>query len=254
VSLALVVRPSDRFVPDVATRLVDAVRRAPALRVCLPTGATPTPVYAEAVEAGLDLSAATVVLLDEFGGLPPDDPARCDVALRRDLLDRLPCPPARLERLDPDADDLDTEVARFDAAVADGGLGLTVLGLGANGHLGLNEPGTQPDAPTRRVDLHATTAAGAGRYGATRPPTFGLTLGMDRILASREIWLVVSGGHKAAILRETLTGPIEAAVPATFLRRHANVTVFADSDAATELGGGPSTEADRTRAPVLGWS
>lgn len=250
-SLAFVVRPADRFADDVASTLLDRVATRPSLRLCLPTGSTPAPAYAAAAARGLDLSEATVVLLDEFGGLPPGDPARCDVAIERDLLGRLPRRPAAYVRLDPDVDDVDAEVARFDAEVAAGGLDLVLLGLGANGHLGLNEPGSEVTAPTRRVALDQGTASGALTYGASTAPSWGMTLGMDRIMAAREVWLLVTGEHKAAVLREVLTGPIGASVPASWLRQHPSVTVVADQPAASALDGSPLPGArSRAHAPA----
>jgi glucosamine-6-phosphate deaminase len=115
-------------------------------------------------------------------------------------------------------------------------LGLVLLGLGANGHVGFNEPGTQPDSPTRIVTLAATSrAASTARYGATSEPSRGITIGMDRILAAAEVWLLVTGGHKAAILRSTLREPESLDCPASYLRRHAKLTVFADEEAAALL-------------------
>lgn len=110
-----------------------------------------------------------------------------------------------------------------------------MLGLGGNGHLGLNEPGTTPDSRTRAVALAAATTEAASRYGVGARPVGGLTLGLHRILSSDEIWLLVSGPRKAEILAQTVKGPVTSNTPASFLRNHANVTVFADQAAAANL-------------------
>jgi glucosamine-6-phosphate deaminase len=232
--------PDERWPRTVAARWAEFLRAQPTLRQCLPTGNTPAPVYAELVAATargeVGFARCEVFLLDEFGGLPRGHPARCDTALRRMLIDHVDLPEERFHRLDPDAADLDAECRRFAGEVADGGLDLVVLGLGANGHVGLNEPGSGRDAPTRRVELHPTTADGAAAYGATDiTPTWGLTLGLDAILAAREVWLLVTGAAKADVLARALSGPIGPELPASFLREHPSARVLTDDAAAERL-------------------
>ncbi len=154
-------------------------------------------------------------------GLPPGDPARCDTRLRAQLLDRLPVPPAVVHTIEVDAPDLDVAVARHAAAASD--LDLVVLGLGMNGHVGFNEPGSRPDSPTRIVRLAASSRQAAmARYGASRVPSAGITVGMDLILGAREVWLLVTGERKAQVLRRALRDPVGPDCPASFLRGHAN--------------------------------
>jgi len=224
--------PGRAWAESVGDGLVAQVGAVPDLLLCLPTGTTPRALYHH-VAPRLDLSRATVVQLDEFGGLPVGDPARCDTMLAVDLLDRLERPPARVLRLDPDGDDPDAQCRAMDDAIASG-LDLTLLGLGTNGHVALNEPG-DADRGVRRVALSPSTADGALAYGASRRPEWGLTLGLDAIMASREIWLLVTGAHKAAILARALEGPVGIEVPASLLRDHPGLVVLADTDAAAHL-------------------
>jgi glucosamine-6-phosphate deaminase len=105
-----------------------------------------------------------------------------------------------------------------------------------NGHVGLNEPGSGPDSPTRVVGTAAATQEAAlRRYGAGRAPVTGITLGMDRLLAAGEIWLLVTGSRKADILARALNGPEGDDCPASFLRRHPRLWVIADEGAAARL-------------------
>lgn len=216
-----------------ARRWIDYMIEHPAARLCLPTGETPRPVYARS-STELDLSSATVFLLDEFD-LPRGSAGRCDTMLRRDLLASLSAPPAVFHRLDVNAPDQVAECARYDATIGNGGLNLTLLGLGGNGHLGLNEPGSSADSPTRAVDLARATTRAAIRYDPEARPVRGITIGLQRILDSDEIWLLVTGSHKAAILERMLEGPIGSDLPASYLRDHPNVTVLADESAAAGL-------------------
>ena len=219
----------------VAGVLAARLAARPALRVCLPTGDTPVPVYdalvALAVGGACSFAGATVVLLDEWIGLAPGDPARCDTRIRAQLIDRLPVPPAALQVIDADDPSPEAAAARHDEAARN--LDLVVLGLGANGHVGFNEPGSMPDSPTRMLPLTgASREAARARYRSPSVPTAGITVGMDRILAAREVWLLVTGERKAAVLSRAFREPEGPDCPASFLRRHPRLTLFADEAAA----------------------
>jgi glucosamine-6-phosphate deaminase len=231
----LLVWPAAAWAERVAGELAGRLAVRPSLRLCLPTGDTPSPVYAAflAAEARgeVTLGAATLVMLDEWVGLPPGDPARCDVRLRAELVDRLRTPPASFAAIDVDGPDPEAAAAQHDTAAA--GLDLVVLGLGMNGHVGFNEPGSRPDDPTGLVRLAVSSReAAVARYGATRVPTAGITVGLARLLAAGECWLLVTGERKARILRRALEEPEGPDCPASYLRRHPRLTVFADDAAA----------------------
>ncbi len=227
--------PATEWAATVGRRLAARLDEQPRLRLCLPTGNTPSPAYRAFVTAGGRLDQAEVFLLDEFV-LPAGHPARCDVMLATALLHRLPAPPAILRQLDVGVDDLEAECARYEGLVAERPLDLTLLGLGTNGHLGLNEPGTARSSLTRVVELAPDTVRHAAEYGHGAAPEYGVTIGMKAILASAEIWLLVTGSHKAEILRRTLDGPIGPAVPASFLQEHRNTVVLTDEGAAAAVG------------------
>ena len=220
----------------VAGRLAERIAADPSMRLCLPTGSTPLPVYerlpALLRERDVSTAEATVVLLDEYLGLPAGHPARCDATLRRALLDRFDAAPAFVRF---EVDELDPAAAcqAFSAALDRiGGLDLVLLGLGTNGHLGMNEPGSPVDAPTRPVELAPETASAARGYGADPPPTRGVTFGMGPIMAAPEVWLLATGERKAAVLQRALNGPIDPDCPASYLRLHPNAAILADDDAA----------------------
>ncbi len=181
---------------------------------------------------GTTMARCTLVLLDEYLGLPAGDPIRCDSQLRRQLIDRLDRRPARFLAFDVDGGDAAAACRSFDAEIgALGGLDLVILGLGMNGHVGMNEPGTSADAPTRVIELAPSTMEAARSYGAEPPPTHGVTLGMAEILAAREVWLLARGPRKADILEAVLDGPVTPNVPASLLRGHPGLRVIADDDA-----------------------
>ncbi len=212
----------------------------PTLRMCLPAGHTPTPVYAAMRRAVGDGEAsfrqATIYLLDEYGGLHPDDPGRCGNMLRSQLLDGIDLPPRQYVHLNADETNLDPLCRASDQQLERGPLDLAILGIGTNGHLGMNEPGTHPGSLTRRVELHASTIAASARYlDHTDVPTWGVTLGMKALLAAHEVWLLATGPHKADIIARTVHGELGNAVPASLLRGHPNCVVWLDHEAAAGL-------------------
>src|SRR3954466_6590595 len=208
----------------VAALLIDRVTRAPALRLILPTGLTPVPIYdrlADAVARGVvSFGQAEVFLLDEFGSVAPTDPGRCDQMLTRMFVARVDLSRGRFHRFTLDGD-VAKECRRYEALVG-GGCDLALLGIGTNGHLGMNEPGSPPDSLTRRVQLAASTVAASARYFGrdTDLPTWGVTLGLGTLARSREVWILASGSGKAAIVRDTLRAPMTPDVPSTLLRDH----------------------------------
>lgn len=232
---------SDAWVQTVTALFADRLWRNPQLRICLPAGQTPTPVYAALVravrEGQLSFQRATVFSLDEFGGLAPGDPGRCVKMLERDLIDQVDLPAKQFHALDPDAPDLTAICRAYDEAIRPG-FDLCLLGLGMNGHLGMNEPGSDPASPTRRVELAAETRKSSQRYlSHSNLPSWGVTVGMQQILNSKEVWLIVNGSAKARIVQQTLDEPISPAIPSTLLRKHPNGYLFVDTNAASLIRG-----------------
>lgn len=227
------------WVDGVATFWQARLRAQPRLRLCLTSGNTPLPVYQAiadlAAQGFLSFREASLFALDEYGGLPASDEGRCANILRRYLVDRVDLTPSRFHCLNPDAPDLDRVCRDYDSLIGHG-FDLALLGLGLNGHLGLNEPGSAPESPTRRVEMHPSSTAAAAQYVRQNPlPRWGLTVGLEQLLGSREVWLLVTGRSKAEVLRQVLRGPIGPEVPASLLRRHRNCCVFYDAEAGALL-------------------
>ncbi len=224
----------ERWVERVAAAVLERLSARPALRMCLATGSTPLPVYERVASAHGAFANASVLLLDEFGGLPATEPERCDAVLRRVLVDHVE--PADYRTIDVDADDLDSECSAIDQWIDRGGLDLAILGLGVNGHLGMNEPGSDADGRTARVELATSTIEGAQRYFAGRHrPTWGVTVGLRDLLRAGEVWVLAAGPTKAEIVARSLQGAAGADVPASLLQDHPNCTWWLDPPAATNL-------------------
>lgn len=223
-SLRLEINADEEWAGEVAARLTEWLQ--PGRRICVATGNTVTPVY-RIID---DMADAEIFLLDEFGGLPPNDPGRCRSMIQRDLLDHAQGA-AAINVPDVDAADPKRAASAYGSLLADGGIDLAVVGLGANGHIGMNEPGSTSEDATRVVTLEDTTSRNATNYGTMTPPTWGITVGISELMEADEVWLLVTGSHKTDILDRVFARPIGPDLPATFLRDHPQLTVFVDRSA-----------------------
>ncbi|MGE0361213.1 MAG: glucosamine-6-phosphate deaminase [Vicinamibacterales bacterium] len=225
----------DRAAARVAQVLASASR--PVLG--LPTGRTPLPMYARLRTAGLDWSAVRTFNLDEFVGLAPSAPGSFRRYMDEQLFAAAGLAPARIGFLRGDTADAAAECRRYDRAIeAAGGLDLLVCGLGANGHIGFNEPGPQLWGPTHVAILHpGTRAANAALFGgdADAVPERALTMGMTAILRARAVLVLATGAAKAAAVAAMIDGPLTTALPASWLQVHGAVEVLLDPAAAAML-------------------
>jgi len=206
----------------------------------LATGSTPLPLYEELTrrsDAGeVDFSGVRTVNLDEYVGLPGDHPQSYRYFMQVHLFDHIPIDPANTALPDGMAEDLADECRAYDALIeAWGGIDLQVLGIGHNGHIGFNEPGSVFTLKTHVVDIARRTRIANARFfrgDPERVPGQAVTMGIGNIMAARKIVLLVSGRSKAEILERALCGDVNPLVPASVLQLHPDVTVIADQQAA----------------------
>ncbi|MEM7233509.1 MAG: 6-phosphogluconolactonase [Planctomycetota bacterium] len=209
------------------------VKEDPQMLLCAATGGTPTGAYERLAEGSTELFAQMRILkLDEWCGIPGTQDGSCDHYLSRHLLEPLKVTPDRYFRADGDAKDLQAECARMSEALrAEGPIGLCVLGLGMNGHLGFNEPGDRMVPHWHVVELTDSSLAHPMIQGSGASITLGVTTGMQDILDSRQALLLVSGGHKSEAMKRFLTKRVTPQFPASYLWEHPNLTVICDRDA-----------------------
>jgi len=227
-----------------ADELAEVARRSPEAAVAVPTGTTPLGMFDELVARvrrdELDLSRLHVYCLDEYVGVGPDDPNSLTGWLQRAFLEPAGIGPVRVHALPATDPDPAAAAARYEAELAArGGLELAVLGLGPNGHVAYNEPGSAADSRTRVVELTPQSIEQASAYweGAVPIPDRALTVGVGTLLEARRIVLIVSGEGKAEVLRRTLQEPPSAEIPASWLRLAGDrLRVIADEAAASRLG------------------
>ena len=236
-------RPRILVMPDapladahVAERIAAYLARESRPVLGLATGRTMVPVYAALrerfVQGRLSFAEAESFNLDEYCGLPAEDPSSFASYMRRHLFDHVDMAPGRYHLPDPQAPDaFEAQIARA------GGIGLQLLGIGRNGHIGFNVPGAARDSRTRIVRLEESTRrANAGDFpqGAVLP-THAVTMGISTILEARSIVLLAIGAGKADSLARAFDGPVGPACPASFLQLHGDVTVVCDAAAASRL-------------------
>lgn len=220
-----------------ADLIVSLLREDPSLLLCAATGSTPTRTYELLLERyraepGL-FDRMRVLKLDEWYELEMEHPGTCEAYLQRHLLGPLGIGAERYAGFDSRAPDSDAECARIRTWLADqGGIGLCILGIGRNGHLGLNEPGESLPPHAHLAELREETRRHPMLVDASERPRHGLTLGMAEILQSRRILLLVSGAGKREILARLLASPVTTALPASFLHLHPAVTLLCDREAA----------------------
>lgn len=205
----------------------------------LATGGTMLPLYAHLrADGGPDMRALRCFNLDEYVGLPPDHPASYQHYMNEALFRHLNHPPREAHLPDGGAPDAQAEALRYRALVQSaGGIDLQLLGLGRNGHIAFNEPGSGRDTRTRVVTLAEETRAANARFfdRIEDVPQQAITMGVSTIMKARRCLLLVTGAAKADALAQLTDGPIEAAFPASFLREHKDVTLIADAEAAARL-------------------
>jgi len=219
----------------------------PGVRLALPTGRTPLGLYMNlrlrcATELAA-LRAAHYVNLDEYLGLAPTDTRSYAHFLHRQVFDPLGVKPSQLRLLRGDAADAQIECAQVESELqATGGIGLAILGLGANGHIAFNEPGTPWNTPAHVATLSPETLALNEHLGGGLPlPDRGLTLGIATLRGARAVLLLAAGESKIEALSRLLQGPAEAQWPATSLIGHANLTVLCAPELSALLPAGSAT-------------
>jgi len=219
------------------------VRAKPEAVLGTATGSSPLPIYAELVRrhgAGTGPSYASVRTfnLDEYVGLPAGHEQTYRATIKRELTDALGLPDDHVHGPDPAEDGLPTAGARYERLIAEtGGVDLQLLGIGSDGHLAFNEPGSSLASRTRIKTLTARTRRDNARFfgSVDEVPIHVLTQGLGTILEARHLVLIATGAGKADAVAAAVEGPVSASCPASVLQLHPHATVLLDGAAAGRL-------------------
>lgn len=226
---------------EAAADLLSTWLTAPGVRtVMVAAGNTPLDLYRRIGGRRRPLGHLEVFVLDEYVGVPPEEPRNCANLLRDAVQRPWGIAPERFHAVSPRPEEAEASIRAHELRIRDaGGLDVVVLGLGQNGHLGFNEPGSTPESPGRVLPLEPISVE-ANRlwFGGRYAPSAGVTTGMPLLLAARRVMLLAFGAHKTAAVRAMTRGPRSAACPASWLQDHPQTHVFLDTAAAAELAPG----------------
>jgi glucosamine-6-phosphate isomerase len=224
-----------------ADAIADIIKLGVSPLVCVPSGDSPKGLYNEwKLQQGkniINVHDWYFLGLDEWIGLGRNDEGSCSHMLNRDLFFPLEIDPEKICCFDGNAKDTAAECNRIESYIHQHtAIDVAILGLGMNGHVGLNEPGTSPSLRLHVSEIHPVTKqVGQKYFSSPQQLTKGITLGIATLMEARHVILVVSGEKKTAVLQQAIEGEITPQLPASLLRNHPCFMVFADQAAASML-------------------
>ncbi len=225
-----------------AKRVADLVRAKPDAVLGFATGSSPVGLYTELIrlhtEEGLDFSGVTTFNLDEYGGLPGDHPQSYRYFMNENLFNHINVPMERTHVPSGTEEDWRAFCAGYEKKIVEaGGIDLQVLGIGSDGHIAFNEPGSSLGSRTRRVYLTKQTIEDNSRFfeKAEDVPTSAISMGVGTVLEARTCVMVVGGANKAEALAAAVEGPVTSMITASALQWHPETLVFCDDAAAANL-------------------
>ncbi|MBC3185684.1 glucosamine-6-phosphate deaminase [Corynebacterium sp. zg-331] len=239
--MEILIRPTPQEVAEQAATIISGYAREGST-LGLSTGSTPLATYRELIrrhrEEGLSFAHTQMFLLDEYIGLPYDHPQSYHATIRREFTAQVDVHDDRVHAPAGMAEDLIRATADYERDIeAAGGVDLQLLGVGTNGHIGFNEPGSSLNSLTRIKTLHPQTVADNARFfdSPERVPRQVITQGLGTIQRARHLLLLATGRRKAEAVRRLVEGPLAASCPASILQWHRHATVLVDEEAAALL-------------------
>jgi glucosamine-6-phosphate deaminase len=205
------------------------------LIIGLATGETPLGLYSEMINSEQDFSKVTTFNLDEYYSIESDNLQSYSYFMHKNLFDKLKF--GEINLLDGSAKHPLEECKKYEAKIDKKKIDIQILGIGSNGHIGFNEPGSNMDSKTRVVKLSPSTIKDNSRLfnSEKEVPKQALTMGISTILKSKKIILLAIGKNKAEAINNMVNGVVDSNCPASFLQKHKDVIVVLDKDAAKEL-------------------
>ena len=231
----------DAMSQKAADLLLDSVHSIEKPLICAASGDSPAGLYKALIrykaEKKTDFSKYYFVGLDEWYGMNQYDEGSCKFHLDQQLFGPLGIAADRICFFDGRQEDPKKECERIEQFVTEHGpIDCAVVGLGMNGHVGMNEPGTNPSLRAHLADIALETQqVGQKYFKQPRELTKGLTMGIENLMEAKKVILVVSGSKKAAVVKKVIEAEVSESIPATLLRRHPDFHIFLDRQAAELL-------------------
>ena len=209
----------------------------------LPTGSSPEGMYAELVKANKEgrvyFKNVLTFNMDEYVNLPEDHPESYHSFMARNLFDHIDCPKENIHILNGNAEDLAAECAHYEEMIAEaGGIDLFIGGIGPDGHIAFNEPGSSLSSKTRVKTLTTDTIIANSRFfdnDINKVPKLALTVGVGTVMAAREVMILVNGHHKARALQAAVEGSVNHMWTISALQMHQHGIIVCDEPATDEL-------------------
>jgi len=224
-----------------ANEIVQSIKEKPTLTLCLASGHTPLRtaelLVKQLLDEKVDYSRISFFGLDEWVGLPPENEGGCFYFFKTKLFEPLQLPPSQYHLLNAMAEDLDAECKKMDALIDDkGGIDVMLVGIGMNGHIGFNEPGTPFNKFCHIAELDDTTKTVGQKYFKEQTALHqGITIGLGHLMNAKKVFLKADGKRKAEVIQKTVEGDITESFPASIMQQHANGFVIVDEEAASLL-------------------
>ena len=223
-------------VGKLASKIVlDELKTKKDLVIGFATGETPLGLYNEMINSSEDFSNVTTFNLDEYYPIESENVQSYSYFMHKNLFDKLKFGEVNL--LNGSAKDANLECLRYEELIDSKKIDIQILGIGSNGHIGFNEPGSKLDSKTRMVQLSDNTIKDNSRLFESPKdvPKQALTMGISTILKSKKIILLATGKNKSSAVNEMINGPVDSCCPASFLQKHEDVIVIVDKEAAKDL-------------------
>lgn len=235
-------KTTEALAKTAAGEIATYINAHPDALLCLAAGDTPLRTMEALIalqdEGKTNLSSVYYIGLDEWRGIGYETPGSCAQVMEDHFYGPAGIPKERIQVWDGKAAEVEAERQRMEQwLAARGGIGLLLLGVGMNGHIGFNEPGSPEDAVTLRTDLDATTLrVGPKYFGGAPCPTEGISIGLAALMRAQKVLLMATGAHKASIMRRALMEPPTPQVPASLLRKREQLDVYMDEALFESLG------------------
>jgi galactosamine-6-phosphate isomerase len=224
-----------------ANEIVQDIKQNLSLTLCMASGHTPALtaelLAKQLLEEAIDYSQITFVGLDEWVGLPPENEGSCCHFFKTKLFEPLQLKPSQYFLFNSLADDLESECKKMDSIIAGkGGIDIMLVGIGMNGHIGFNEPGTPFNKLCHIAELDETTKSVGQKYFKEKTVLHqGITIGLGHLMNAKKVFLKADGKRKAEVIKKTVEGEIKESFPASIMQQHANGFVIVDEEAASLL-------------------
>ncbi|HLG38535.1 MAG TPA: glucosamine-6-phosphate deaminase [Chitinophagaceae bacterium] len=223
-----------------ADMIIDCVKTKPDALLCFATGDTPKLAYQlvaeKAIKDKVDFSRSFIIGLDEWMGIPPDNTGSCHWFLHVYLFKPLNIDPSQIHLFNAFAKNEEAECKKMNKLIAVNGIDLMVVGVGMNGHIGFNEPGTDINSLAHVATLDETTVTVGQKYFKDKVSIGkGITVGLKQVMQTEKLLMMANGKKKAPVIKRAVEENVSNIFPATLIQQHKNAFLMIDDEAASEL-------------------